>query len=62
MREFCNLAYAQLAEGRDRAQLAELQAALAPPEQQREIFDKVNAQSMASLGMGPLIPVPTNNN
>lgn len=57
MRELCNLAYAALSQGRDRIQMAELEAALAPPEQKREIFDKVNAESMASLGMAPLIPI-----
>lgn len=57
MREITNLAYATLSQGRNSVQLAELEAALAPPEKQREIFDKVNAQSMASLGMAPLIPL-----
>lgn len=57
MREICNFAYAALAQGRDRVQMAELESALAPPEQKRQIFDSVNAQSMQALGMAPLIPL-----
>lgn len=67
MRECCNLAYAALAQGRDRAQMAELETALAPPELKQHVLDKVNAESMAALsqamsgmGLAPVIPLKKN--
>lgn len=56
MRQLCNLAYATLAEGRDRVQMAELEQALAAPEEKQEVVDRTNRESMAALGMAPLIP------
>ena len=51
------MVYAHLAQGRNETQMAELDAALAPPEKKREVFDKINMQSMQALGMAPLIPL-----
>lgn len=55
MRQLCNLAYATLAEGRDRVQMAELEQALADPEEKQKVVDRLNRESMASLGIQPLI-------
>lgn len=57
MREFCNLAYTTLAQGRNTAQMAELDSALVPEEEKRAIFDKINAASMQQLGLAPIIPI-----
>lgn len=60
MRQLVNYAYASLAEGRDSAQLAELDAALAPPDLKEEMVARQNRIAMqrlaAQAGMGPLVP------
>jgi hypothetical protein len=58
LRQLCNLAYVTLAEGRDRTQLAELDALLAPPEDKERARDKMNQQAMTSLGGFALGPPP----
>ena len=55
-RQLCNLAYATLAEGRNRAQLAELETLLADPKDKQEAIDRMNAESMSALGIGLIAP------
>lgn len=58
MRQICNLVYADLRRGRNRVELAELEQALAPPEEKERALDKMNRESMASLGVGMIAPPP----
>lgn len=57
LRQLCNFTYATLAEGRDASQMAELDRLLTPPEDQEKAIAKMNRESMAALGLAPLIPV-----
>ena len=58
LREVCNLVYMTLADGRDRPEMAELDRMLAPPEEQEKVMGQINRESMAALGLAPLVPVP----
>lgn len=56
LRQLCNFAYATLAEGRDKAQMAELDLLLAEPEEKTAVVDRTNRESMLALGLQPLVP------
>ena len=59
LREFCNVVYAFLADGRDEKSLMQLDMALAPtPEAAQETVDQANARAMRQLRaqMGNLAP------
>ena len=48
--------YADLAKGRNKPQKAELDAALAPPEEKERYRERMNAEAHAALGVGLIAP------
>ncbi len=56
MADLCDYTYAELAQGRSRAQLAELDATLAPPDERETHRERMNQESMKQLGIGMVAP------
>jgi len=60
MRQILNLVFATLAEGRNTVEMAQLNAALAPPEDKEKALAQSNMAAMQQLGgmpgMTPLVP------
>lgn len=56
MGDLCDYTYAELAQGRNTVQLAELDTMLAPPEQKEAARGRANQQAMSQLGVGMITP------
>ncbi len=56
MQQLCNLVYADLAQNRNKVQMAELDAVLAPPSEKEKHQARMNQESMAQLGIGMVAP------
>ena len=58
MSQLCNVVYADLAEGRNKVQMAELEKALAPPEDRDRHEAAASREAHAALGIGLIAPPP----